>query len=310
MSLGDDFGLPDAELPDPIPPDAESNACSPRQRVCLMIAAIWNGGVRDDNGDWALINTLPPRHVSDVYDTQREHDRQLNKMRGLGLIESQTIAGRTVHWAPTRDGHRFLERILEQTGMHVASGTLPVARGGADPVDVNLVGDSPSSLIHRYMIARTRGHALEADWKYGISTGENPPVDFLVKPPGLRNIGVEAWGRHNNQGKIVNSWKMLRESDAPIIHLFADVDVLAEVLGTINQADLVDLTSDPRNWDGTFNRSHALDLLAEDWTQLAQANSCAGDIVTAGVLNQSKPFEILEHFKQQTARFGILIDDD
>ena len=277
-----------------------------KQRACWLIACIWNA--KPLNGEIHLYEGKLPKRISDVIDIEPEVQRYLHYLRGQGVLHKTTVAGREVNWAPTVEGQKFLNWLLDEAVAHVPEYSPYTAVLDVDPIDIGLVGDQPSSIAHRYMVARMIGFADERTWHVGFHK-TNRTADLLLKPDDLDWIAVEAWAKNNNQGKWNNSYQQLRELDQPVIHVVEDAELLRKLLGTWEQGGLVDLASDPRDWKGNFNRTHALSLLEDAWVSQPQENSAAGDIITAGVLEDATPNDILSHFRAQTRRFGILIED-
>ena len=277
-----------------------------KQRACWLIAWIWNANL--EQGVRQLYECPPPQRISDLFEIEPGTQRYLHYLRGQRMLKTTTVAGHQVNWAPTPEGQRMLNEILDEARGHVPEDSPYVELRDNKRRDIGLIGDHPSSIAHRYMIARMIGIANEGGWRVGLGK-ENAVHDLALKPPGLVWIPVEAWAKNNNQGKWYNSYQQLRELGAPIIHLVESGELLRKLLGTWDQGDLVDLSSDPRDWKGNFNRTHALSLLEDDWLNQPQEHSAAGDIITAGVLEDATPNDILTHFRAQTRRFGILIED-
>lgn len=277
-----------------------------KQRACWLIACIWNA--KPVSGEIHLYEGTLPKRISDVIDIEPEVQRYLHYLHGQGVLHKTTVAGREVNWAPTVDGQKFLNRLFDEAVAHVPKYSPYIQSLGADPIDIGLVGDQPSSIAHRYMIARMVGFAREGGWNVALYK-TNAPADLALYPDGLERIAVEAWAKNNNQGKWHNSYRQLRELDEPVIHVVEDTELLRKLIGTWEQGGLVDLASDPRDWKGNFNRTHALSLLEDAWVSQPQEHSAAGDIITAGVLEDATPNDVLAHYRAQTRRFGILIED-
>jgi len=295
------------DAPAQIPPDlSKFSSLSCKQRACGFIAFIWNATSVD--GVRHLYECPPPQRISDVWEIEPETQRYINYLRGQRMLKKTTVAGHPVNWAPTPEGQRMLNEVLDKVRFHVPEDTPYVKLRDNNRTDIGLIGDHPSSIAHRYMIARMIGIAKEAGWGIGLHE-DNAISDLLLKPDHLDWIAVEAWARNNNQGKWYNSYQELRKYVEPVIHVVEDGKLLRKLLGTWDQGDLVDLPSDPRDWKGNFNRAHALSLLEDDWLNRPQEHSAAGDIITAGVLKDATPNDILTHFRAQTRRFGILIED-
>lgn len=203
-----------------------------KQRGCYSVGRLWNAAVNDE-GKRYLRECPPPRRLSDIEDTVEmadETQRYLNYLRAQGLLTKTTIAGREIDWAPTPKGQQLLEDVLEHTDKHVPTDApICLLYDDINRSDISLLGDTPTSLAHRYMVSRMFGFAKEAGWAYGLYAPENGVADLRLQPDGLRVLAIEAWAENNNQEKWYNSWQELRDLEDPVIHVFGSVEILREL---------------------------------------------------------------------------------
>lgn len=307
---GDDYTIK------PVPPTASFDQLTPQQKAVVLIGSCWNGvpSQQGESGKRPLLDTRPPSNLRDIYQEEvtEEVEHYLRKFRSQGFIMTETVARRKIKWAPMPNSQPWFSTILDHTTLHVPDYAFPVQHLDRSPVNIGLLGDTPSSLTHRFLVARLTGMALNAGFSVTPYDCPNPTVDRVIRPnKEYRPTAVKVWEPSTLSRKHLQEWGTLQQIEYPVIHIFKSPDLLKTVLGRVYRTNMILSTRwrNPQTWSSTFRRDHALDFLEDIWKPRSSTSSAAGDILTMDAFLRSDMYDIWEHYCKQCARFGIELSE-